>query len=96
MVQSKIRGSESNAARQADKRGRTSADQVNPSKSGTTAPHRDAEPQTVSPNPTGNRDDAGSLAKVLGVANSDFVQGLLGQLLQVSARGRDKFDTVSL
>ena len=96
MVQPKVRGLEIEAVRQANERDRTSAEQVNPGKSGTSAPCRDAERQTVSPNPTGNRDDAGSLAKVLGVANSDFVQGLLGQLLQVSARGRDKFDTVSL
>ena len=81
MVQPKVRGLEIEAARQANERDRISADQVNPPrKSGTPAPHSDAERQMVSPNPTGDGDDAGSLAKVLGVANHDFVQGLWGNL----------------
>jgi hypothetical protein len=96
MVQPKVRGLEIEAVRQANERDRTSADQVNPGKSGTSAPCRDAERQTVSPDLAGDGDDAGSLAKVLGVANPEFVQGLLGQLLQVSARGRDKFDTADM
>ena len=69
---------------------------IPPAKSKTPAPHSDAERQTVSPNPAGDGDDAGSLEKVLGVANHDFVQGLLRQLLNVSARGRDKFDTADM
>jgi hypothetical protein len=92
MVQPKVRGLEIEAARQANERDRTSADQVNPRKSGTPAPHRDAERQIVSPNPTGGGDHTGSLAKALGVADRDFADGLWGNLLAASARGPDKFD----
>ena len=78
MVQPKVRGLEIEAARQANERDRTSADQVNPRKSGTPAPHSDAERQIVSPNPTGDGDHTGSLAKALGVADRDFADGLWG------------------
>jgi hypothetical protein len=97
MVQRKIHGLETNAARETKERDRTSADQVNPtSKSKTSAPHNDAEREAVSSNPAGDGDDGGPLEKVLGVANDHFVQGLLKQLLNVSARGPDKFDMADM
>jgi hypothetical protein len=97
MVERKVHGLETNAAREANERDRASADQVNPpSKSKTPAPHGDPQRQTVSPNPAGDGDDAGSLEKALRVANDDFVQELLRQLLNVCARGPNKFDTADM
>jgi len=94
MVQRKVHGLETNAAREANERDRTSADQVNPpSKSKTPAPHSDAERQTGSP--TGDGDEAESLAKALGVADRGFAQGLFGHLL-ASARGSNKLDLEQL
>jgi hypothetical protein len=95
MDRHKVGGFETNAARQANERARTSADQVNP-RSKSPAPHSDAQRQTVSPNPTGDGDDAGSLAKALGVADRDFAEGLFGHLLAASARGSGKFSMQEL
>ena len=97
MVQHKVAGFETDAARQCGERGRISADQINPpSKAKTPAPHGDAQCQMVSPSPKGDDDDGGPLEKVLRGANHEFVQGLLRQLLHVSARGRDKFDPADM
>lgn len=97
MVEHKIAGFETDAARQCGERGRISADQINPpSKAKTPAPHGDAQCQMVSPSPKGDDDDGGPLEKVLRGANHEFVQGLLRQLLHVSARGRDKFDPADM
>ena len=97
MVEHKVAGFETDAARQCGERGRISADQINPpSKAKTPAPHGDAQCQMVSPSPKGDDDDGGPLEKVLRGANHEFVQGLLRQLLHVSARGRDKFDPADM
>jgi hypothetical protein len=95
MVQSKVRSSETNAARQADQCDRPLADQVNSPSKSTQTPHSNAQCQTVSSDPASDGDDAESLAKVLGVADRDFAQGLVGHLL-ASARRTNKLDLEQL